>query len=1071
MRKLTSLLATLVMFLGTVNLYAQSLTVTGRVVDETGQPLIAVTVYEDGKTTNGTMTDIDGNYSLNVSSAKATVVFSCLGFAEVKETIGLRKMINVTLAEEKLSIDAAEVVSVGYGSVSRRDLTGSVSKVDMGELMKAPVTNFDQALTGKVAGVVVTTSDGALGSEANITIRGNNSLTQSSAPLYIIDGFPTESSMATALNSADIESIDILKDASATAIYGARGANGVIVITTKQGSEGKPKVNFSSSWTVSHIANKAELMNGYEFVELQNEIYGLNGNTNAYMKASEADAALGIESYSLEDYKNQAMWNDWQDAIYRTSLSQNYNISVSGGSKESGNRYNASFSVVDQDGIIVKSNFQRYQGKFNFQQKLGKRVTFDMLANYSRAITNGVTPTSAQQSSSATGWLVYSVWGYRPVKPKSKWEMDALGNYINNDEGELIDQDVASSNDYRFNPAKTVRNEYRKTIVDYLNANAGLTWEIIDDLKLKVTGGYTINKRRREEFNGTQTYTGYEGSPSGKGINGAIYWNDKTTWLNENTLTYTKRFNRKHNFQFLAGFTMQGETFDYKGTSVTQMTTESLGLNGLHTGSYQVVTPWQYDWTMMSGLFRVNYNYKYKYYVTASMRADGSSKFPKQNRWGYFPSAGLSWNINREEWLKDKTWLSNAKLRASWGLTGNNRTTTPYDYYSQIATLPGNPDSYDYVFNGQIVSGYYPSNMSNENLKWETTEQWNVGLDFSVFDSRIKLTADWYLKNTRDLLLQATIPASSGYTSAMLNVGSMQNKGYELTLDLVPVQKKNFTWNMNFNIAVNRNKVTALTNDQYSLLRSVSWDQRFNAQYPYITQVGKPSGMMYGFIYEGTYKYEDFNGTMLKDGVAYMTSVGQDKVKPGDPKYRDINKDGFIDDNDRTVIGCGQPLHTGGFGNTFNFYGFDLNIFFSWSYGNDVINANRLYFENGSITNTNQLKSYTKRWTPENPTSDIPRVGADIASMFVYSSRVVEDASFLRLRNVTLGYTLPRKTLRKMHFDTMRVYVSGENLWTLTKYTGPDPEVSTRNSVLTPGFDWSAYPRALGVTAGLSFTF
>lgn len=1066
MQKLTSLISALVMLFCVTDMFAQGITVTGRVIDETGEPLIAVTVFEDGNTSNGTMTDIDGNYSLNVSSAKATIVYSCLGFAEIKETVGLRKVINVTLSEEKLSIDAAEVVSVGYGSVTRRDLTGSVSKVDMGEILKAPVTNFDQALTGKVAGVVVTTSDGALGSEANITIRGNNSLTQSSAPLYIIDGFPTESSMATALNSADIESIDILKDASATAIYGARGANGVIVITTKQGVEGKPKVNFSSSWTVSHIANKADLMNGYEFVQLQNEIYSLSGNTNAYLKPSDEHSASGITTYKLEDYLDESHWNDWQDNIYRTSISQNYNVSISGGSKEAGNRYNISMSVVDQNGIIVKSNFQRYQGKVNFQQKLGKKVTFDFMANYSRAITNGVTPTNAQQSSSATGWLIYSVWGYRPVKPKSQWGVS--GDMVD----EMIDADVASSNDYRFNPAMTVRNEYRKTIVDYLNASGGLTWDIIDDLKLKITGGYTLNKRRREEFNGTQTYTGYEGSPSGKGINGGIYWNDKVSWVNDNTLTYTKRFNRKHNFTFLAGFTLSGEKFDYKGTYATQMTTEALGLNGLHTGSYQTVTPWQYDWTMMSGFFRVNYNFKYKYYVTASFRADGSSKFPKNNRWGYFPSAGLSWNINREDWLKDKSWISNAKLRASWGLTGNNRTSTPYDFYSQIATLPGNPDSYDYVFDGNIVSGYYPSNMSNENLKWETTEQYNVGLDFSVFDSRIKLTADWYLKNTRDLLLQATIPASSGYTSAMLNVGSMQNMGYEVTLDLVPVQKKNFTWNMNFNIAINRNKVTALTNDQYSLLRSVSWDQRFNAQYPYITQVGKPSGMMYGFIYEGTYKPEEFNGgTSLKDGIAYMTSVGQDKVRPGDPKYRDINKDGLIDDNDRTVIGCGQPLHTGGFGNTFNFYGFDLNIFFSWSYGNDVINANRLYFENGSITNTNQLKTYVNRWTPENPTSNIPRVGADIASMFVYSSRVVEDASFLRLRNVTLGYTLPRNVLRKMNFDTMRFYLSAENLWTLTNYSGPDPEVSTRNSVLTPGFDWSAYPRAMGVTAGLSFTF
>ena len=1057
MRKLISILGVLVLALCSTRAYAQSVEVKGQVVDAAGIPLIAVTVYEDGNPTTGTITDFDGNYQIKVSSSKSTIVFSCLGFADTKEVVGGRGVINVVLKEEQLSIDAAEVVSVGYGSVARRDLTGSVSKVDMGELMKAPVTNFDQALTGKVAGVVVTTSDGALGSEANITIRGNNSLTQSSAPLYVIDGFPTESSMATALSSADIESIDILKDASATAIYGARGANGVIVITTKQGNEGKPKINFSASWTGSGIANKVDLMDGYEFVKLQSEMAEYWGTSKVYLRDVD-----GNEVYTPEDYRNVTNY-DWQDEIYRAALTQNYNISISGGHKESGNRYNVSFSATDQDGIIVKSNFQRYQGKLNFQQKIGKNVTFDLLANYTRSITNGVTPTSAQQSSSASGWLMYSVWGYRPVTPiRNQGEDDSIFDSI-------IDSSVASADDYRFNPAKTVRNEYRKTIVDYLNANAGLTWEIIPDLKLKVTGGYTINKRRREEFNGTQTYTGYAGSPSGKGINGGIYWHDKTTWLNENTLTYTKRFNRKHNFQFLGGFTMQGETYDYKGTVAEQMTTESLGINGLHTGNYQNVTPWQYDWTMMSALLRVNYNYKYKYYATASFRADGSSKFPSGNRWGYFPSVGLSWNFNREDWLKDVSWLSNGKLRASWGLTGNNRTTTPYDYYSQIATLPGHVESYDYVFNGQIVSGYYPSNMSNEKLRWETTAQWNLGVDASFLDSRIKFTADWYLKNTRDLLLQATIPASSGYTSAMLNIGSMRNQGVEFTINAVAIDNKDFKWSVDFNIAMNRNKVTALTNNQYSLMSQVSWDYNYNSQYPYITQVGKPSGMMYGYIYEGTYKYDDFNGNVLKDGVAYMNSVGKEQTRPGDPKYRDINLDGVIDDNDRTIIGCGQPLHTGGFGNTFNYKNFDVNLFFSWSYGNDVINANRLIFENGSKQNLNLLASYADHWSESNPDSDIPRIGAN--GMNVYSSRVVEDGSFIRLKNLSVGYTFPRTVLRKLNVDTMRAYLNIDNLFTITKYSGPDPEVSTRNSVLTPGFDWSAYPRSRGFTAGVSLTF
>ncbi len=1057
MYKLTVLLTTLALLTASVwDMSAQNVEVKGRVTDTSGEPLVAVTVYESGNTSNGTVTDIDGNYTLTVPPT-ATIIFSCLGFEEIQEAVAKRSTINVSLAEEQLSIDAAEVVSVGYGSVTRRDLTGSVSKVDMGEMMKAPVTNFDQALTGRVAGVVVTTSDGSLGSEANIVIRGNNSLTQSSAPLYVIDGFPSESSLALSLNSADIESIDILKDASATAIYGARGANGVIVITTKQGVEGKPKVTFSASWTGNKIYNKIDLMDAYEFVQFQTEMYENSGSTNIYLTHDG-------QTWTPEDYLNVRTY-DWQDEIYRTALVQNYNVSISGGSKEAGNRYAASFSVLDQDGIIVNSNFQRYQGKINFSQNLGKKIKADLNVNYSRSVTSGTNPTAAQQSSSASGWLIYSVWGYRPVKPI--WDETSDDEFLMSP----IDVDIADANDYRFNPALSVRNEYRKTIQDYLNAQFGLTYTIIPDLVFKTTATYTLQARRREEFNGTQTYTGYEGSPSGNGINGAIYWTNWVTWLNENTITWTKHINRAHHMTLLGGVTFQGQTNDYKGTRSTNMTTESLGLNGMHTGNYQTVTPWEYNWRMMSGLFRLQYNYRYKYYLTASFRADGSSKFPTHNQWGYFPSGSLAWNFNREDLLKNSTWLKNGKLRLSWGLTGNNRTSTPYDFYPQITTLPGSQSGLDYVFGGEIISGYYPNKLGNKNLKWETTEQWNAGIDLTFFENdRIKITADWYMKNTYDLLLNATMPSSSGYENAMMNIGSMRNTGWELSLETLNINKKNFQWTTSFNIAFNRNKVTALTNNQYSLLTSVSWDQRFNNQYPYITQVGKPSGMMYGYIYEGTYKQEDFIGNTLKNSVPALSSVTRENIRPGDPKYRDINGDGVVDDEDRTIIGCGQPLHTGGFGNSFYFYGFDVNIFFSWSYGNDILNANRLIFENGSIANLNQLASYNDRFNAQtNPDSDIPRVRAE--GMNVYSSRVVEDGSFLKLRNVSIGYTLPRRALRAMHFDTMRVYVSADNIWTWTNYSGPDPEVSTRNSVLTPGFDWSAYPRAFGLTAGVSFTF
>lgn len=1028
--------------------FAQN-TVVGRVVDANNTPLIGVNVVVKG-TTTGTTTGIDGNYSIKVAENQ-TLVFSYLGYTTVEEIVGKRTAINVKMNEEATQLGAVEIVNIGYGTTTRRDLTGSVAKADLGTMMKSNVTNFDQALNGRIAGVVVTTGDGSLGAEANITIRGNNSLTQSNAPLYIIDGFPSEGSFATSINPADIESIDVLKDASATAIYGARGANGVIVINTKRGTEGKPTVNFSASFSLSHIANKIDLMDSYEFVRLQEELVTDDTSmASSYYGYSEEYG----RNLTLEDYRN-IKGIDWQDELYRTAFQQNYNISLSGGNKE-GLRYNVGFSALDQDGIIIRSNFQRYQGKANFTLPITKKLTLNVNANYSRTATNGVNPTTAETTSSSSGWLMYSVWGYRPVTAPGQDILDSI-----------IDESVDGSNDYRFNPVKTAKNEYRKTLVDYLNSNIALTWKITPELTFKTTGGYVMNKRRREEFNGTETYTGYPGSPSGKGVNGAIYWTDQASWTNENTLNYKRRFGRSHNVDLMAGLSLQGQKNTYEGVSATQITSEELGIAGIHTGNYQSVPSNYYDWRMMSMFLRANYNFRYKYYLTFSFRADGSSKFPSDNRWGYFPSVGASWNFNRENLFKNSEWLNNGKLRFSWGLTGNNRTQTPYDFYSQITVTPGSGNSFDYVFDGTRVPGYYFSNMSNDKLKWETTEQWNVGIDLGFFEDRLKVTADWYDKVTHDLLLYALLPASSGYEQGMLNIGSIRNRGFEFTLETINIKTRQFQWSTSFNIAFNRNRILGLVDNQNTLQSSVSWETHFNSQFPYISQVGKPTGMMYGFIYEGTYKPEDFdaNGN-LKSGIpAYKGN----KMQPGDLKYRDLNGDGKIDDYDRTIIGCGQPLHTGGFNNSFNWKNFDLNIFFSWSYGNDILNANRLIFESGWKAQTNQLASYAGRWTPDNPTSDIPRAGATGSEE--YSSRVIEDGSFLRLKNVSLGYTIPSRQLRKAGISSLRVYVSADNIWTLTNYSGPDPEVSTRNSVLTPGFDWSAYPRAYGFTAGVNITF
>ncbi|WP_230312305.1 SusC/RagA family TonB-linked outer membrane protein [Alistipes senegalensis] len=1032
-------------------LFAQT-KVTGRVTDSSNQPIVGVTVTVKGSP-RGTTTSVSGEYSIAVNPGDV-LVFSFIGYTNVEEKVGSKTRIDIKLAESAEQIAAVEVVSMGYGTSLKRDLTGSVAKVDMSEVMKSNVTNFDQALSGRLAGVVVRSSDGQIGQEANIVIRGNNSLTQSNSPLFVIDGFQSESSQATALSSSDIESMQVLRDASATAIYGARGANGVIVITTKSGQSGKPRVNFSASFTVDQLANKMELMGPYEFVKLQAE-----------MKPDNMATSYFSDGRDLEWYRNKKGY-DWQDEVYRTAFTQNYSVSVAGGSPkgtQNATLYNISFSALDQDGILLNSNFQRYQGRVNVTQSLGKKWKLNANVSYTRTATSGITPTSANNSSAQSGWLIYSVWGYRPITTKADGS-DLIAD--------MIDSDAANGNDYRFNPVYSTKNEHRKTYVDVMKANTYLNYTILPGLDLKLSGGYTLNKRRREAFNNTLTYTGYPGSPSGKGINGGLYWTDTEEWISEATLTYNKNFGL-HHLRALAGTTLLGHKYTYDGIEATQMTTEKLSLQALYTGTLQPVASSYNDWRQLSYFGRAEYDYDHRYYLNFTLRADGSSRFPTDNRWGYFPAVGLSWNFSQENWLRDSRALSNGKLRFSWGLTGNNRTSSPYDYYAQLDTTPTGSNSYDYVFDGAIAPGYYVTSMANSRLKWETTEQYNLGVDLGFLDERIRLTADFYYKETKDLLLSATMPSSSGYTSAMMNIGSLSNKGMEFTLETVNVRTPKFQWTSSFNIAFNRNKILGLADGQRNLLRKVSWDIKYNSDYPYISQIGSSTGMMYGLLYEGTYKYEDFDGAegnyMLKDGIPYHTSVNKGNIRPGDPKYADINGDGVVNENDRTIIGRGQPIHTGGFNNTFTYGGFDLNVFMTWSYGNDILNANRLVFEAGTVTNTNQQASYAGRWTPENPASDIPRAGAN--AMTFYSSRVVEDGSFLRLNSISLGYKLPDRFVRRCGLASARVSVSVNNIHTFTNYSGPDPEVSTRSSVLTPGFDWSAYPRAFGITAGIDLSF
>lgn len=1027
--------------------------ITGKVVDAMGE-VPGVSVVVKG-TTNGTTTDLEGKYTLGNVKPTDILQFSFIGYKTQEIKVGNQKTINVTMAEDAQALE--EVVIVGYQEVRKKDLTGSVSKVNMEDLLKTPSASFDQTLGGRIAGVNVSSGEGMPGSTMTITIRGNNSLTQDNTPLYIIDGFPVEDpAVAAAINPNDIASTDVLKDASATAIYGARGANGVIIITTKQGKVGKPQLTYDGSFGVSTVSKKIDMLDAYDYVKLQMEVDPAR-TEEKYFPLFEG------HQYTLEDYRGVPQ-NNYQDEIFRTAWQQNHNVRLAGGSE--GIRYNASLSYYDQEGILLNTDYERLQARMNTLVKRGK-LTINFNTNFSRSIQSGASPSSS--SYSGMNNLFYSVWGYRPVNYPGK-SLDSLLN-------DLMDDDVDASNDYRFNPIADLKNSYRKYYINNLQLNGYVEYEFIKGLKLKVSGGYTYDNRHTDTFNNSKTR--YGGPTSTDKVNAEVVRQQRLTWLNENILTYQTDFKKKHFLNTMVGVTLQNSDYEFYSFRMKGIPNESLGMAGMSQGTFDKSTSTNSSWAMLSYLGRINYNYKSKYYATASFRADGSSKFSKKNRYGYFPSGSLAWSFSEEDFMADyKKWFSSGKIRLSWGLTGNNRIGE-YDYLALLDMIKshvtnGLPNTVYPFDNNNGNVGVAPISLPNEDLKWETTEQWNLGLDLGFFDERIGFTADIYRKTTRDLLLDATLPYSSGYLTAMKNIGKVRNDGLELTLNTVNIDNKKFKWTTNINISFNKNQVLELSENQTALLSSAKFDQNFNSQPNYVAKIGHPMGMIYGYIYDGTYKYDDFDKSgssyTLKGNVPHY--VSENNTQPGMPKYKDLNGDGIIDTNDRTMIGRGLPIHTGGFTNNFEYKGFDLNVFFQWSYGNDVLNANRLFFESGfqKKRELNQFASYADRWTPENPNSNIPAV-TNSSSNLVISSRVVEDASFLRLKAVTLGYTVPKNFLKKFKIDNARLYVAAQNLWTITGYTGYDPEVSVRDGGLTPGLDFSSYPRALSVSFGINLGF
>ena len=554
------------------------------------------------------------------------------------------------------------------------------------------------------------------------------------------------------------------------------------------------------------------------------------------------------------------------------------------------------------------------------------------------------------------------------------------------------------------------------------------------------------------------------------GNGGSVAYNRRDVWSNENTLTYMKKINEDNRFDVLAGFSLQGTTTSRDGFTAIDVPNESLGIHGLDQGTPEPVTTTASQSSLESFMGRVNYNYKSKYLLTGTFRTDGSSRFAPANKWGYFPSGAFAWRMGNEPFMKKLSFVSDAKLRISYGVTGNNRVGD----FSYLPTVnPTNAAAYS--FNNQVpTQGVDISSLGNADLKWETTAELDLGYDLSLLKGQVELTVDVYRRTTKNLLLNADLPYNTGYSSVFENIGSLQNQGLEITLNTNNIHIKDFNWGSSFNISFNQNKILSLVNGQDQILNTVSWETQYNNSDLYISKVGQPAGQFYGYVFNGIYQLSDFDvsptGTYtLKAGIPNNGNLVKN-IQPGDIKYKDINGDSVVNSLDQTMIGRGQPIYTGGFSNDFRYKGFSLNVFFQWSVGNDIFNANRLLFEGSATTSLNQFATYIDRWTPDNPSDKYYKAGRG-APYGIYSTRVLEDGSYLRLKTVSLGYNIPSKYLKRAGITSLNVNVSAQNLLTWTKYSGMDPEVSVRNSVLTPGLDFSAYPHARSVVFGINLSF
>ncbi|MFM6975545.1 MAG: SusC/RagA family TonB-linked outer membrane protein [Sphingobacteriaceae bacterium] len=1057
---------------------AQTRQISGTVTDKSSaSTLPGVTVTIKG-TKIGVSTDANGLFKLSIpTEGKTVLVFKSIGYTDKEVEVGTKKQVNVELVENATALNEV-VISIGYGTVAKEALTGSVSSISAKDLADFPVSTAAEALAGKLAGVTATTTEGSPGADILIRVRGGSSLTSDNSPLYIVDGIQVENALSI-LSPNEIKSIDVLKDVASTSIYGSRGANGVVIITTKSGKDGRTVVSFDTYAGVRQIVNKLDVMNPSEFVQYQYELY--NNNTSQLVKDAFTSKYGTYED--LDIYKNIPNV-DWQDKVFgRQAFSNTQVLNLSGGNKTA--TYNFTLNNTKEDGIMLESGFKRTFASFRFDNKVSDKIRAGVNLRYSKQQIEGAGTTNTGSQ------------GNNRLRNAVRYQPYTGGG----DSGDLFDMDYLTT--FLTNPISLAYQELKYDNRTDMITSAYASYQATKSLSFKSTIGMNFTDRKVSSFSGP--LTGVARNNAGLPVVGLDNSNG-TTFINTNTISFKPKLGKNHDFEILAG--QELNKYDVKSNGST---TKWFPLNITASEAFASIqkaeppvgsvqdkpTSSEGGSRQLSFFARTSYGYKGKYLLTLNYRRDGSSYFAADKRWGDFPSAQLAWRVTEEKFIKNLNlkWLDNFKVRASYGMAGNNRIGQ--DLYRTLFSANSTSGGYA-ASDGSVTTGLIAGSvLANPNVTWEKNISSNIGFDIDLFNNRFSANVDLYDNQTKDLLLNANIPTINGYSTQQQNVGKTQNKGVELQLNAVVAKSSKFSYNMGLNLSFNKNKILGLQSGVTSYVAQSGW---VNSLADFLIEVGKPVGQFYGFVSDGRYTVDDFTYTQNSSTGVYTYTLktdvpnsyvllGNKNPQPGDMKVKKLSSSSsmMISNDDKTVLGNSQAKFTGGFNNQFTFKNFDMSLFLNFSVGNKVYNANTIEFTTQyNMKDNNLLASMNNRWKNfdangvkvtdpvlltemnTNTTLWTPTTGN-----YELVSYAIEDGSFLRISNLTLGYSLPQSLLKRSGFiSKLRIYGTVNNLHTFTKYTGYDAEANTRRSnPLTPGIDYAAYPRSRYVLAGINLTF